>query len=124
MQLTSTILAFLLSATATLGAVEPGFCPSPEEDPDCHNCGLSCYRSYDPPALFEKCLTECLDCRRESSACAFVHWNHEPECDVCVDNCVCTIGHECNPKPIPNPTMSSVPTAGGVGNLRDLFGEP
>ena len=117
MQLTSATLALFLSVTATLAEVKPGFCPSPEDDPDCHS-------SCDPPALLERCLTECLDCRRESSACAFVHWNHQPECDVCVDNCVCSIGHECNPKPIPNPTMSSIPSVGGVGNLQDIFGEP
>ncbi|KAI1252365.1 hypothetical protein MGN70_006940 [Eutypa lata] len=113
--------AALLPTMALAQTVEPGFCP--EDDASCSTCSLTCYQSCPEPLSVEECTSSCLYCRRESSACSFVRLDQSADCDACADNCVCSIGHICNPEPVPTGSGSAGPAPTGAGRkMRDLFG--
>ncbi|KAK7750049.1 hypothetical protein SLS62_008042 [Diatrype stigma] len=124
MQLTTlltTAATALLYLRPVLAEIEPGFCPS--NDPSCTECNLACYSNCPAPLSTEQCYNDCLLCRRESSSCAWVRTDSSPDCDACADSCVCTIGHVCNPTPVPTGSGSAGPAPTGAGSkMRDLFG--
>ncbi|KAK8044564.1 hypothetical protein PG993_004588 [Apiospora rasikravindrae] len=105
-------LAALLTVAATVAAQA-----FPNCDPDCKSCGLTCSQGCNAPLAPADCQ-DCLYCRRESSACAYVQLGgQEPSahCQTCYGSCQCRIAAVCydDLPPVTSGTASaSAPPAG------------